>query len=77
METVQLTIMLMNFVYAAVGAFMALGLMLVGYRVFDRVTPFDTSKELADGNMAVGIVIGAIFVGLGIAVGLVVAQALN
>ncbi len=77
MESVQLIIILMNFIYAAGGAFLALAFMVLGYKVFDRLTPFDTSKQLAEGNRAVGTVIGSIFVGLGIAVGLVVANALN
>lgn len=41
------------------------------------MTPFDTSRELAEKNFAVGIVVGAIFVGLGIAAGLVVGLGLN
>ena len=51
--------------------------MMVGYKLFDRMTPFETSKELGSGNIAVGIVIGSIFVGLGIAIGLVVGLGLN
>jgi uncharacterized membrane protein YjfL (UPF0719 family) len=51
--------------------------MLGGYKLFDRVTPFDTSHELAEKNMAVGIVVGAIFIGLGIAIGLVIGMGLN
>jgi uncharacterized membrane protein YjfL (UPF0719 family) len=41
------------------------------------MTPFDTSKQLAENNVAVGIVVGSIFVGLGIAVGLVIGMGLN
>ena len=48
-----------------------------GYRVFDRITPFDTSAELRKGNVAVGIVVGSIFVGTGIAIGLVIGMGLN
>ncbi|MBW1835317.1 MAG: DUF350 domain-containing protein [Deltaproteobacteria bacterium] len=44
---------------------------MIGYKMFDRMTPFNTSKQLAEKNIAVGIVVGSIFVGLGIAVGLV------
>jgi len=51
--------------------------MAVGYRVFDKITPFDTSRQLAEKNIAVGIVVGSIFVGLGIAVGLVIGMGLN
>jgi uncharacterized membrane protein YjfL (UPF0719 family) len=51
--------------------------MVVGYRVFDKMTPFDTSRQLEEKNVAVGIVVGSIFIGLGIAVGLVIGMGLN
>ena len=41
------------------------------------MTPFDTSAELRKGNVAVGIVVGSIFVGAGIAIGLVIGMGLN
>ncbi len=73
----ELTIVLLNLVYAVIGAALALVFMVLGFKVFDRITPFDTSRQLADKNTAVGIVVGAIFVGLGIAVGLVIGLGLN
>ena len=50
---------------------------MLGFKMFDRVTPFDTSRELAANNIAIGIVVGSIFIGLGIAVGLVMGMGLN
>lgn len=73
----EITLTLINLAYALIGAILALFFMMVGYKLFDRMTPFETSKELGNGNMAVGIVIGSIFVGLGIAIGLVVGLGLN
>jgi uncharacterized membrane protein YjfL (UPF0719 family) len=73
----EITLTLINLAYALFGAILALFFMMVGYKLFDRMTPFETSKELGSGNMAVGIVIGSIFVGLGIAIGLVVGLGLN
>ncbi|MBW2060720.1 MAG: DUF350 domain-containing protein [Deltaproteobacteria bacterium] len=73
----EFTITLLNFFYALGGAVLALIFMIIGYRLFDRITPFDTSTELAGGNVAVGIVIGSIFIGLGVAIGLVVGLGLN
>ncbi len=67
----------MNFGYAIVGAILTLLFMVLGYKIFDKMTPFDTSKQLAENNIAVGIVVGSIFVGLGIAVGLVIGMGLN
>jgi uncharacterized membrane protein YjfL (UPF0719 family) len=71
------TITLLNFVYAVFGAMLTIVFMVIGYIVFDKLTPFDTSRQLAEKNVAVGIVVGSIFVGLGIAVGLVIGMGLN
>ncbi len=73
----ELSITLLNFGYAIVGATLTLLFMGLGYKIFDKMTPFDTSKQLAEKNVAVGIVVGSIFVGLGIAVGLVIGMGLN
>ena len=73
----EITLTLINLAYALIGAILALFFMMVGYKLFDRMTPFESSKELGNGNIAVGIVIGSIFVGLGIAIGLVVGLGLN
>ena len=73
----ELSIALLNFAYAVFGALLSLGFMVVGYKLFDKMTPFDTSKELSENNTAVGLVIGSIFIGLGIAIGLVVGLGLN
>ena len=70
-------IIMANFVYAVFGVILTLIFMLLGFKLFDRVTPFDTSKQLSDNNIAVGIVVGSIFIGLGIAVGLVIGMGLN
>ncbi len=73
----EISITLLNFGYAIVGAFLTLLFMVIGYKIFDKMTPFDTSKQLAEKNIAVGIVVGSIFIGLGIAVGLVIGMGLN
>lgn len=73
----ELSITLMNFCYAIVGAILALIFMVVGYKTFDKITPFDISKQLEEKNVAIGIVVGSIFVGLGIAIGLVIGMGLN
>jgi len=74
---VELSIALLNFVYATFGALLTLIFMMIGYRIFDKMTPFDTSRQLSEKNVAVGIVVGSIFNGLGIAIGLVIGMGLN
>ncbi len=73
----ELEIVAANFTYAILGALITIVLMMVGYKVLDWLTPFDTSQQLGENNVAVGIVVGSMFVGLGIAVGLVVGLGLN
>lgn len=71
------TIVLVNFVYAILGCSVTLIFMVAGYKLFDKITPFNTHEELAKGNQAVGTVVAAMIVGLGIAVGLVIGMGLN
>jgi uncharacterized membrane protein YjfL (UPF0719 family) len=73
----EFSIIAANFLYAIFGVILTLGFMVIGFKLFDKMTPFDTSKQLSDNNIAVGIVVGSIFVGLGIAVGLVIGMGLN
>ena len=73
----EIEIVVANFSYAVLGALVTIVLMMFGYKVLDWLTSFDTSKQLGKNNVAVGIVVGAMFVGLGIAVGLVVGLGLN
>ena len=73
----EIAIVVSNFTYAILGALLTILFMLLGYKILDWITPFDTSKQLGEGNVAIGMVIGSMFVGLGIAVGLVVGLGLN
>jgi putative membrane protein len=69
-DRVQLSIVALNFVYAALGVV----LMYVSYRVIDRLTPeVDFPAELKNGNVAVAIFIAALF----ISIALIIGRALN
>ena len=68
---------LFNFIYAILGGIVTIIFMWIGYKIFDRLTDFDTAEELAKGNMAVGLVVLGIFLGVGIAIGLVIGMGLN
>ncbi len=62
----ELNIIAMNFLYAALGVV----LMFVSYRVIDRLTPeVNFADELRKGNVAVAIFIAAIFLAIAIIVG--------
>jgi len=73
----QLKAIILNLIYAMVGGFVTLFFMYMGYKIFDKLTRFDTSDELKKDNRAVGMVVLGIFVGVGVAVGLVVGLGLN
>ncbi|MBT6339626.1 MAG: DUF350 domain-containing protein [Desulfobacula sp.] len=73
----EFEILLTNFIYAIFGVIITLIFMVIGFKLFDKMTPFNTSKQLEENNIAVGIVVGSIFIGLGIAVGLVIGMGLN
>ena len=73
----QFQTILLNFLYSIIGGFITLLFMYMGYKLFDRLSHFDTSEELQKGNRAVGMVVLGIFVGVGIAIGLVVGMGLN
>jgi putative membrane protein len=63
---VEWTIIAVNFLYATLGVV----LMYVSFRIIDRLLPhIDLEVELKQGNVAVAIVVGALFVAIAIIVG--------
>lgn len=40
----------------------------LGYKVFDLITPFDLNKEIDDHNIAAGLTVAGIFIGVAIVV---------
>ena len=39
----ELKIIVLNFVYAIIGALLTIAFMVIGYHIFDKLTPFNTS----------------------------------
>lgn len=59
-------IIVVNFLYAGLGVL----LMWLSYRIIDRITPeVDFPSELKNGNVAVAIVVAAIFLSIAVIVG--------
>lgn len=75
-------VILGNILYALISGALAIGFMWLGYKALDFLTPYDTGKELTadegqpSGNMAVGLVVAGMFIGIGIAIGLVLATSI-
>lgn len=68
---------LLNFIYAALGGFLTIWFMRMGCRSFNKIVTFNISDELAKGNVAVGLMIAGMFIGIGIASGLVIGLGLS
>ncbi len=60
----DLYILLETALYGLLGIF----LMIVGYKIFDLLTPFKFSDEIEEKNPAVGAMIGGIFIAVAIIV---------
>jgi uncharacterized membrane protein YjfL (UPF0719 family) len=70
-------IMVRNFVYAIFGVFIGVISSVLTYKLINRTTRFDIPNELEKGNLAVGIVVGGIFIMIGLIVGLIIGMSLN
>lgn len=64
---------LWNLGVSLVFGMLGIGIMIVGYIIFDKVIPADFNKELEKNNTAVAIVIAGMLIGLAIIVSRVVA----
>ncbi len=70
-------IMVRNFIYAFFGVFIGIISALGTYKLFNKTTRFDIPNELEKGNLAVGMVVGGIFIMIGLIVGLIIGMSLN
>ncbi|KHF26434.1 DUF350 domain-containing protein [Solemya velum gill symbiont] len=69
--------LLLNIIYVATGGVMVLFFMWMGCKLFSHIVNFSIPDKLAEGNIAVGIMIAGMFVGIGTALGLVIGMGLN
>jgi len=77
MSLFDFQVVLLNLLYAVIGGSGAILFMYLGFKVLDHVTQFDANEQLLNGNIAVGVVMAGMFVGIGVAVGLVIGLGLN
>jgi len=70
-------IMIRNFIYAIAGVIVGMVASVGTYKLVNLTTHFDIPSELEKGNLAVGIVVGGIFVMIGLIVGLIIGMSLN
>lgn len=67
----------LNFIYAFIGGVMTIFFMWMGCKVFGHIVNFSIQDKLAEGNVAVGLMMMGIFIGIGTALGLVIGLGLN
>ncbi len=67
----------LNLSYASVSILIGIIAMVVGYTVFDRLTPFNTAKILEKNPLAVGIFNAGIVLSIGICAGLIIGLSCN
>jgi uncharacterized membrane protein YjfL (UPF0719 family) len=70
-------IMIRNFLYAIVGVLVGVIASVLTYKLINKTTRFDIPNELEKGNLAVGVVVGGIFIMIGLIVGLIIGMSLN
>ncbi|MCG6937067.1 MAG: DUF350 domain-containing protein [Gammaproteobacteria bacterium] len=74
---IEMPPILLNFVYVILGGLLTLVFMKISCIVFNRMVNFNISEELAKGNIAVGLMVMGLFIGIGIALGMVIGLGLS
>ncbi len=66
-----------NLITSGFGVALGLIMMIIGYKIFDKITPFNTDSELDDGNLAIGLVVSSIFIGVALMTGTIIGSVLG
>ncbi len=75
--TSQLDPVVLNFLYVVLGGVLTLLFMKLGCSMFNKIVNFNISDELGKGNIAVGLMVMGLFIGVGTALGLVIGLGLS
>ncbi len=67
----------LNVLYACMGGALTLFFMWFGCKLFSHIVNFSIPEQLASGNIAVGLMLMGMFIGIGTALGLVIGLGLN
>ena len=66
-----------NILYTCIGGSLTLLFMWLGCKIFSHIVNFSIPDQLKQGNQAVGLMIMGMFIGIGVAMGLVIGMGLN
>ena len=61
----QLDPIILNFLYVILGGVLTLLFMKLGCSMFNKIVNFNISDELGKGNVAVGLMVMGLFIGVG------------
>ncbi len=75
--TENLDPIILNFLYVILGGMLTLLFMKLGCSMFNKIVTFNISDELGKGNIAVGLMVMGLFIGIGTALGLVIGLGLS
>lgn len=75
--TENLDPIVLNFLYVILGGLLTLLFMKLGCSMFNKIVTFNISDELGKGNIAVGLMVMGLFIGIGTAMGLVIGLGLS
>jgi uncharacterized membrane protein YjfL (UPF0719 family) len=75
--TENLDPIVLNFLYVILGGMLTLLFMKLGCSMFNKIVTFNISDELGKGNVAVGLMVMGLFIGIGTALGLVIGLGLS
>ena len=68
---------ILNFLYVILGGILTMLFMKLSCSMFNRMVNFNISDELGKGNIAVGLMVMGLFIGIGIALGMVIGLGLS
>ncbi len=68
---------ILNILYACMGGVLTLFFMWFGCKLFSHIVSFSIPEQLSNGNVAVGLMLMGMFIGIGTAMGLVIGLGLN
>ena len=69
--------LLINLTYAIAGILLGIISAISTYKLFNKISVFNMQEELEKGNLAVGMVVGGLFIMIGLIVGLITGMSLN
>jgi uncharacterized membrane protein YjfL (UPF0719 family) len=69
--------LILNVLYACMGGALTLFFMWFGCKLFSHIVNFSIPDQLRSGNIAVGVMLMGMFIGIGTALGLVIGLGLN